>query len=190
MLSRSPPSASGKASLWSCLVESQWVPASPARSGLRGTRAVKECSWQQAGSVRSDLTSWFPGQGQAAAHHVSAPAPRQAPSPNTTVLGGAVLEALGAACVTPSQGPAWASDQPGDPSSHWSCATALRVSLEARVLVTANLSPFPGLAPLCRSRARVGLTILAVWNFPLFLTNEKQTNKERHFSGPLIQLAS
>lgn len=93
MLTRSLPSAAGKGPPWSCLVEPQCVPASPARSGLRGTCAVKECSWQQAGSLQSDLTSRFPGQGQAAAHRVSAPAPRQVPSPNTTVLGGAVSEA-------------------------------------------------------------------------------------------------
>lgn len=172
MLTRSPPITAGEAPLWSCLVEPQRVPASPARSGLRGTRTVKECSWQQTGSLRSDLTSWFPSQGPAAAHHVSAPAPRQAPSPNTTVLGGALSRRPREQPVSPRL-----RDQPGDPSSHWSCATALRVNLEARVLAMANSSPFPGLAPLCRSRAQVGLTILAVWNFPLFLTNEKQTNK-------------
>ena len=109
--------------------------------------------------------------------------------PKCNSVGGDVSDAAGAACITPSQVPAWASVQPGDPSSHQSCATVLRVKLEAHVLVAVDWSSSLGLVPLCMSRAQVGLMILGVCEFSFVSTNEKQTNK-RPFTCPLIQPAS
>lgn len=99
-------------------------------------------------------------------HLCPRPATGSQPKCDSVGAGGAVSEATGAACITPSQGPAWAPVQPGDPSSHQSCATILTVNLEARVLVAADRSSSPGLVPLCTSRAQVGLMILAVCEFP------------------------